>query len=183
MGISISTLLWGEKRENILPSYIRVPCYHEVSNSKPDLLQHLVVSKPGTFYNNQQGKVKMKENINITQIENIDGDGHPIPSELVDRIDVIAVANNGDVRLRIVSVGYLDGSSYTEERIIYKINTYLGFINSKYFEDEFGKPSFEKTSIVLTCTHEPHENVSNLLQEIKGQVKIHNASLSTEISG
>ncbi|MBX9697399.1 MAG: hypothetical protein K2X53_04870, partial [Alphaproteobacteria bacterium] len=99
------------------------------------------------------------------------GDGHPIPSELIDRVDVMAVTKSGEVLLSIVSAGYLDDSQYTEERIIEKVNTYLGYINSDDFKEEFGTPSIDKTSIILKCTQKPHVRVLDLIHEIQEQVR------------
>jgi hypothetical protein len=115
-------------------------------------------------------------------INNPTGDGHPIPSELIDRIDVVSVKKNGEIQLSIVSAGYLDESPYTEERIIEKINNYLWYINSNDFKEEFGEPSFDKTSIILRCTQKPHDRVLDLIQEICEQVKVLNASLTVELN-
>lgn len=111
-----------------------------------------------------------------------EGDGHPIPSELIDSIDIIAVKKDGSVVLSIISVGYLDASEYTMERIIDKINTYISFIHDGDFETEFGQASFEKTHIVLNCNTQPNLAVLDLIDSIKDQVKDKNASLSIDIN-
>lgn len=93
----------------------------------------------------------------------------------------MSVTKSGEVTLVIVVAGYLNDSSYTEERVIEKINNYLYYINSSDFEEEFGAPSVKKTNIVFHCTQKPHDSVFKLLQEIQRHVNSANASLSIEI--
>lgn len=106
-----------------------------------------------------------------------DGDSHPIPIELLQRIDIISEGKDGSIILTIVSAGYLDNSSYTEKRILDKINTYLNFINDEEFEKRFGKPSVERTLIKLTCNTKPHPYVLEIINSIELQVKKHNSSI------
>jgi hypothetical protein len=135
------------------------------------------VRRRRNFTTTNNRELKMLEDNNTTDQM---GDGHPIPSELIDRIDVVSVTKSGEVQLSIISAGYLDDSPYTEERIIEKINTYLEFINSNDFKEEFGNPSVDKTSIILKCRQKPHDRVLDLIHEIQEQVKTYNASLSVE---
>ncbi len=109
--------------------------------------------------------------------EKPNSDGHPIPSELVESIDVIATKKDGSVLLTIVSSGYLDDSDYTTQRIVEKLNNYLGFINDDEYKNEFGSPSPEKTLIVLTCSQKPAASVIEFIASIQENVNHYNASL------
>jgi hypothetical protein len=91
---------------------------------------------------------------------------HPIPRELLDTIDSIGKYKNGHIVLNIISSGYLDDSSETEEILINKIQNYLTYINSQEFQEEFGKPSPQRTSIKLICTQEPSDFIYDLVKKL-----------------
>lgn len=125
-------------------------------------------------------KLFKNEENNVNSVCEQEGDGHPIPIELLYRIDLIAVGKDGSVELRIISSGYLDDSYYTEKRILDKLNNYLSFINDDEFTEKFGAPFSEKVSIVLSCNIKPHPYVLELIESIKEQVISYNASISIE---
>lgn len=124
----------------------------------------------------------MLEDINQSEVRQTQGDGHPIPSELVERIDMITQNRDGKTILSIIASGYLDDSPYTEQRILDKINNYLGAINCEEFKEDFGQPSVEKTGILLRCTLPPHLSVCELIESIREQVTAYNTSIQIEIS-
>ncbi|WP_010304082.1 DUF6572 domain-containing protein [Candidatus Odyssella thessalonicensis] len=119
---------------------------------------------------------------NIIPPEEINGDGHPIPSELVNRIDVITTAKDGNTHLFIVSVGYLDGSHYIIQRIAHKVNTYLCYINDDEFKEKFGHPSVQKTTIKLKCSEKPHTKIFQIIESLQETVNYWHSSLSIEIN-
>jgi hypothetical protein len=104
------------------------------------------------------------------------GDGHPIPSELLNRLDLTVKLKDGGVILKIIAAGYLDESGYTQRRVYDKIMNYLEYIHSGDFEKEFGAPSFEKTHIRLVCSEDPASIIVELVQAIQKQVD--NCSIS-----
>ena len=112
--------------------------------------------------------------------EESEGDDHPIPIESLENIDLITLKNDKSVDLVILSVGYLDDSEYTQNRILDKIKNYVKFINHQDFEKEFGKPSAQKTAIVLKYDVDPHPAIFQLIDSIKDQINSYNSSILIE---
>ena len=109
-------------------------------------------------------------------------DGHPIPSECLDNIDMITKQKDGSVELIIISSGYLDESDYTLNRIEDKINNYLYYINSGEFKEDFGIPTIVRTRIILSCTEVPNVEVEKYIKSIREIVNEHNASIEMRIN-
>ncbi len=106
--------------------------------------------------------------------------GHPIPLELLEQIDMIVKKKNGGVELVIICHGYLDGSEYTQKRIMDKINNYLTFIKNADYEQEFGAVSIKKTIIVLKCSG-LDSIITELIESIKAQLILYSVGIKIEI--
>lgn len=85
--------------------------------------------------------------------------------------------------LYIIAAGYLDNSDYTVKRIANKINNYLAIINHSEFIEDFGLPSPDRTNIELVCNVEPHPEIYELIESLKGPVHSYNASISLVVKG
>ncbi len=109
-------------------------------------------------------------------------DGHPIPSELIDRIDIITTSKSGDVQLIIVAAGYLDESSYTTNRIFEKVESYIQQAHSEEFAKDFCAPSSGKISIVLSCNQTPHDSVLVVCKNIQKELENFNISFFVEVN-
>jgi hypothetical protein len=65
-----------------------------------------------------------------------DDDGHPIP--YVASLDVNAVLKGGGARLAIIIATPLDADKRSQERLVRKIDNYLGYTKSAQFQAECG---------------------------------------------
>lgn len=111
----------------------------------------------------------------------VKGDSHPIPSELIDRIDIITTSKSGDIRLVIVAAGYLDESSYTTDRIYEKVESYVQQAHCEEFAKDFCAASSGKISIVLSCNRMPHDNVLAVCKNIQKELENFNISFFVEV--
>ena len=101
-----------------------------------------------------------------------------MPIEDINALDILAVRKDGKgVELVIVTSGHLDFSATTQELLLDKIQNYLRYINSKEFENEFGKLNPQNITIKVNCIDEPDPLINELFKKIVPWVEENNARI------
>lgn len=108
-----------------------------------------------------------------------DDPGHPIPSLAV--LDVMTVKNGGGADLFIVVASPLMGDSYSQTRLLDKIQGYLGFIGSNEFESQAGSPDPANTTIIVKLHPDSAPEIHDLLDRSREWVLSGHASLGVQI--
>jgi hypothetical protein len=103
---------------------------------------------------------------------------HPIP--FLEQLDVYAVNGGGGATLVIVVASPLRADARSQERLLAKIEGYLGFINSEQFAAEAGAPSPENTEIVVSLHRRSAREIRELLERCRPWVEENNARLVVE---
>jgi hypothetical protein len=91
-----------------------------------------------------------------------DDESHPIPS--VDNLDIVAQRRDGGARLVVIIASPLGADERSQRRLMMKLETYLGFILSPEFAQEFGPPDPEKVDIVVRIDSRSEPAVFDLLR-------------------
>jgi len=94
-----------------------------------------------------------------------DDPDHPIP--YLDRLDVVAANRTGGARLVIVIAAPLRAESRSLERLMRKIENYLGFIVSDNYLSEFGAPDPSNTEIAVAIDGGSSPEAFELLERCK----------------
>ncbi|MFC1462706.1 hypothetical protein ACFLQU_03785 [Verrucomicrobiota bacterium] len=104
-----------------------------------------------------------------------DDETHPIP--FLDRCDINAVKETGGADLTIVIDSPLPDDQRSGERLVKKIENYLGFINAPEFIAESGDPTPDNTNIVVALHADSAPITFTLLDKCKPWVLDNNATL------
>lgn len=107
-----------------------------------------------------------------------DDPDHPISS--LETIDVYAVNQGGGATLAIVIASPLRADARSQERLLAKLEAYLGFINGEEFAVEAGPPSPETTEIVVSLHRRSDREIRELLARCVPWVEENNARLVIE---
>jgi hypothetical protein len=107
-----------------------------------------------------------------------DDEGHPIP--FVFHLDAIARFPNDQVRLAIVIATPLSADARGHERLMTKLEGYLGFIGSDQYRAEFGASSPDLTIITVQIHRDTHSYYFELLGKCHDWVRSSGASLVVE---
>lgn len=99
------------------------------------------------------------------------------PIQTGERIDVLAVREDGGVELIIVVHGHLDGSEQTQKLLESKITSYLQQRNSAAFTAEFRYPAADKVHVVLETDGRLPHAIQSLMQRLELVVHAGNARL------
>jgi glycerol-3-phosphate O-acyltransferase len=102
-------------------------------------------------------------------------DSHPIPS--VNVLDVVAVNKGGGATVVIVIATPLSADKRSQERLLQKIENYLGYINSKTFSDEAGNPTTENTRLEVAIHKASDKEIFELLERCRNWIESNNALL------
>ncbi len=104
---------------------------------------------------------------------------HPIPS--LTHLDIVGLRPGGGAELVIVIAKPLQSDDYSLNRLLDKIEGYLGHINSKSFIEEAGDPKSNPVTIVVKLHPESCPEAFQLLQKSKEWAKDNNAALRMEM--
>ena len=100
---------------------------------------------------------------------------HPIPA--LRHLDVCTIKKGGGADLHIIIATPLQPDDYSLNRLLDKIEGYLGHIQSQTFKDEAGEPTPENTNIVVQIHRESCREAFALLEKSVDWVKDNKASL------
>ena len=103
-----------------------------------------------------------------------DDPNHPIPS--VANADVIASRTGGGAELVVVIASPLDADERSQQRLLAKFDSYLGFIHSDEFRQEFGAPSADQVLIRVIINPESHPAILDLLERCRPWIEENGAS-------
>lgn len=106
---------------------------------------------------------------------------HPIP--YVNAIDVHCIWRDGGSDLNIVIAQPLAIDAHSRERLMRKIETYLNFIGSAEYEQQCGKPTTERTKIVVNLHPDMDVRVEEALKLCVPWVESRNAKLVVQHLG
>jgi len=107
-----------------------------------------------------------------------DDPSHPIPS--LATLDVVAIKKTGGATLSIVVASPLRSDPRSLNRLLDKIEGYLGHIRSPEFQAEAGAPNPSNTTITVVLHPGSAPEVYDLLERAKEWVLANNASLVIE---
>jgi hypothetical protein len=107
-----------------------------------------------------------------------DDETHPIP--FVFHLDAIARFPDNRVRLAIVIASPLSADARGHERLITKLEGYLGFIASDQYRAEFGAASPELVTIEVQVHRDTDPYYFELLAKCHDWVRSSGASLEVE---
>ena len=107
-----------------------------------------------------------------------DDESHPIP--FLSALDVYAVKRRGGATLALVIASPLKADERSQRRLLGKLETYLGFINSQEFRKKAGAPSISNTEITVTLHHDSDPVISSLLARCVDWAAENNARLVVE---
>jgi hypothetical protein len=107
-----------------------------------------------------------------------DDPDHPIPS--LTHLEVCTMLRGGGAELHIVISKPLQSDQHSLNRLLDKIEKYLGHIRSPAFIAEAGAPSPEKISIVVDIHPESCKEAFQLLEQSKEWVEENLASLKVK---
>lgn len=96
-------------------------------------------------------------------------------------IDLFGVRADGGADLVIVSSGALDDSAETQQLLLDKIETYLGYINSDEFRAECPGATAQNTCIILQLDEEPPALIKQLTKQIIPWTAEYNAKFAVRI--
>jgi hypothetical protein len=94
------------------------------------------------------------------------------PVGRADRLDITAVKKDGGVDLVIVSARPLDTHPLTLRIVERKFRNYCFYVGHPAFAKEFGRPSEEKTRIILRVDERPPAEYDELLRRVKEETKV-----------
>lgn len=104
-----------------------------------------------------------------------DDPNHPIPGLL--QLDVCTIKKGGGADLHIVITSPLQADDYSLNRLLHKIEGYLGHIQSDGFKQQAGQPTPENTNIVVNIHSESCQEAYSLLEKSREWVRGNGASL------
>ncbi len=104
---------------------------------------------------------------------------HPIPQ--VDICDIHAVREGGGADLVIVIATPIKNDYRSRQRLMKKVENYLGYITSKAFAKEHGSPSRENTSIKVQIHPDSENEILVLLEQCRGWIEDNHARLEIKI--
>src|SRR5690348_16563588 len=107
-----------------------------------------------------------------------DDPGHPIPS--LATLDVAAIKKSGGATLSVVIASPLRADPRSLNRLLNKVEGYLGYIQSPEFQAEAGAPTPSNTTIKVLLHPGSASEVYDLLERSKQWVLANNASLVIE---
>lgn len=81
-------------------------------------------------------------------------------------IDIMAKRKDGGLELFIVSSGSMDASEETQKLLLNKVEKYLGYINSKKFQQEFEGINENKILIIFQLEEKAPELLMKLCEQI-----------------
>ena len=81
-------------------------------------------------------------------------------------VDIVGRRRDGGLDLVVVASGHLDGSLATQRALKTKLQTYLDTLFAPEFQAEFGAPTLERTSIVVSCPLPPSPEISDLISQL-----------------
>jgi len=102
-------------------------------------------------------------------------DSHPIPR--VDICDVHAVRQGGGGELAVVIAAPMRSDLRSRQRLMRKLDSYLGFIASEEFAAECGAPTLQNTTISVHIHPDSDIEVFQLLERCHGWVEDNHARL------
>ena len=100
---------------------------------------------------------------------------HPIPS--LTHLDICGIRKGGGADLVIIIAEPLQSDEYSLNRLLDKIEAYLGHIRSKEFADEAGEPDPSNTTIDVNIHPDSCREAFRLLEKSKEWVQVNGASL------
>ena len=107
-----------------------------------------------------------------------DDESQPIPR--LTELDLVGKRTTGGADLFIVIASPLGADERSQRRLLKKIENYLIFIESEEFNEEFGKPSPDTTSINIKIHPESHPAINILIEKCKPWALENNVELIAE---
>lgn len=108
-----------------------------------------------------------------------DDPDHPIPA--LKCIDINSVKKGGGSDLIIIIASPLKSDPYSQNRLLDKIQGYLGHIQSPDFIVESGMPNPENTNIIVKIHADSEPLIFQLLSKCEDWVGENNATLKVEL--
>jgi len=96
-------------------------------------------------------------------------------------VDLYAVRKGGGADLVIVVAEPLSGDPGTQEALMDKVESYLGFINSEEFAAECGRPSPESVCIKISTEHPVDAAIRDLIDRMGPWAEENNASIRLDV--
>ena len=107
-----------------------------------------------------------------------DNEDHPIP--FVYRLDVVAKHPNNRANLAIIVASPMKANAEGHERLMSKLEAYMGFIHSEEYRSEFGEPDPKRTTITVRIHRESDSYYVDLLEKCRDWVRSSGATLEVE---
>ena len=107
-----------------------------------------------------------------------DDPDHPIP--YLEQLDVVAAMRAGGARLVIVVATPLQGEQRSLERLMRKIENYLGFVASEDYLQQFGPPDPSNTEVAIAIDSRSSPAAFELLERCKPWILANRATLTVE---
>ena len=105
-------------------------------------------------------------------------ESHPLPDLSV--VDVHGVRKGGGADLVIVVASPLEAEERSLRRLMRKIETYLGFIQSRQFREEAGQPSPDNTRIIVKIHRDSCPEAFELMRRSRDWVLDNEATLEID---
>ena len=104
---------------------------------------------------------------------------HPIPA--LNGLDIVGVKNNGGADLIVVIADPMDGTEFSQNRLLTKLQNYFGFINSHEYEIQAEvKPTPENTKVIVKIHPQSSPVYGELITRCKPWAKENNCSLEMQ---
>jgi len=108
-----------------------------------------------------------------------DDASHPIPQ--VGNLDVHAIRKAGGADLALVIATPMKSDARSTQRLMKKIENYLGFITSETFAKECGSPTPDNTTITVHLHPHSDPAIFRLLERCDGWLEDNHARLEIKI--
>jgi hypothetical protein len=105
-------------------------------------------------------------------------DSHPIPR--VDVCDIEAERNDGGVDLVLVIASPMRDDEKSQQRLVKKVEYYLGYLASQTFVDRYGQSVSRKNRIIIRHHPECSPGAIELMIKCRGWIEDNRAELVVE---
>lgn len=103
---------------------------------------------------------------------------HGIP--FINKLDVMTKFADGRRNLAIIVSSPIDESTYSQNRLLNKIQNYIHYLGSEQYVEEFGRPSPELVNLVVRIDCRSSPTIFELLEKCTDWVASGGATLVVE---
>ena len=105
---------------------------------------------------------------------------HPIPA--VNGLDIVTVKKGGGADLIVVIAEPIDGSEFSQNRLLTKLKNYFGFINSSAYQLQASvKPTPSNTKVIVKIHPKSSDAYIDLLSRCEPWAIENNCSLEMQV--